>query len=1373
MTRPRWLALVVYPLVMLSSPGKMPADTKLFLYLDPGGVLHRAANTWDPSQFAGFVPHQQISYLWPAGPWFWMLDRLHIADWIAHRLWIASLLFFAGWGVHWLARQLGFRAHSALAAAFVYMLSPYVLAYISRTSVMLLPWAGLGWLLGCAILAARHGGWRYPACVALVVLTVGSTNATALALIAPVPIIWLLHAATSKEVTWRNAALAATRIGTLSLLASAWWIAFLGVQSRYGIDILSYTETLEAVSSTSIAPETVRGLGYWLNYIRDHAQATTDAARPYHTNLALLLTSYTLALIGLVGLALVKCNGRRFAAALLLVGTVLAVGVYPLSHPAPLFSAVADNTRSTLALALRSSTRALPMVMLALALGTAALVGTVGPISRQRVAAGSVALLAIVNLPALWTGGLVDRFLTRDQQPPSAWQLAVAAMDGDANTRVWQLPGAEFGAFRWGYTVDPPFPGLSSQPFISRDLQPLGSPAAMDLLYALDDRFQNGVVEADSIAAVARLFGVETIWVAGDMAFERFRTPRPEVTDALYRSAPDGLAAPTSYGESSVNEPAVPMLDEVAIADAWIGEPIPPVLLVDVQDMVAITRTKTSEVVLSGSGDGVVDAAASGLLTGQEVIFYSASLGPALADRIASAALVIVTDSNRDRAHHWRGSQDSTGFTENGLSGPDVGRFDSQDQRLPVFDASAIATLTYATSQHNAVVATASAYGYPLGYWAEYRAAMAIDGDPTTAWRVGGLGAQPVGESIALKTTSPITHLVLRQPSGDRRITEIDVVTSAGVQRVALGEVDTDVNLDAATSEVTIVIRSATPGSDSVGFAEIDTGLGRAEEVIVMPSDALSVVGDQPLALVMTRERVQATDRYRRDPETTIVRQFTLNDTQALTATVTVRLDARGDDEVLAELLGAPDARASGSLTGVLSARPWAAVDGDPTTAWHSPFGEAVGQWIEVTPAADVTTLELAQVIDDEHATITSVRVARDDQSNVVDLADSGRAALAVPAGTGPVRITVLATDAATTIDRRSGLAVGLPVAIAELIAPGLGDELLSNLSGLCRDDLLRIDDQRIALRVSGSTAAALAGEPLQVELCESSQVDLNAGLHILRSTAGLGLTVDRVVLQNQQIIERPPSDSPVNVEVTASDDERNITVGPCPEGCWLVFGEGFNDGWSATSAELGSLGDTTMVDGGFNGWWLAPHTETVHVRLTWAGQRPVDIALWISGLTALGCVVLAGWPIVRRRLPGRANLATPLSVNPQLIEPTFAWWPADRTSIATATASGVGTVVAAGLLVGPLGAVGAVAVTIATCGLWRRPALNVVAGVAGAAVSTLYVLAQAVRVGPMAGSPFLSAVSDAHQPFVLAIVLIASGSLSQQSTTPPPAGHR
>ncbi len=118
------------------------------------------------------MPHQTIGYLWPSGPWYWTFQHLGVPDWIAQRLWIGTILFAAGAGVRWCAKQLGLAGVLApLAAAVVYQMSPYVLPYISRTSVLLLPWAGLGWLIGLTVNAGRRGGWRDPALFALVVLT--------------------------------------------------------------------------------------------------------------------------------------------------------------------------------------------------------------------------------------------------------------------------------------------------------------------------------------------------------------------------------------------------------------------------------------------------------------------------------------------------------------------------------------------------------------------------------------------------------------------------------------------------------------------------------------------------------------------------------------------------------------------------------------------------------------------------------------------------------------------------------------------------------------------------------------------------------------------------------------------------------------------------------------------------------------------------------------------------------------------------------------------------------------------------------------------------------------------------------------------------
>ena len=71
-----------------------------------------------------------------------------------------------------------------------------------------------------------------------------------------------------------------------------------------------------------------------------------------------------------------------------------------------------------------------------------------------------------------------------------------------------------------------------------------------------------------------------------------------------------------------------------------------------------------------------------------------------------------------------------------------------------------------------------------------------------------------------------------------------------------------------------------------------------------------------------------------------MVREITVPAAQAFTPTVTVRLDQRATDAVLAGLLGITGAQASARLTGAPSAAGWSATDGDPATAWITPFGQ-------------------------------------------------------------------------------------------------------------------------------------------------------------------------------------------------------------------------------------------------------------------------------------------------------------------------------------------------------------------------------------------------------------------------------------------------
>src|SRR6185503_11481125 len=165
------LVLVAYVPFLLSSPGRLSSDTKQYLYLDPGRLLGRAPYLWDPHVAAGTVPHQQIGYLFPMGPYYWFMDVIGVPDWIAQRLWLGTITLFAFLGARWLFTMLGTRRSGALAGALVYGLSPYQLAFTARMSVLLLPWAGLPWLVGLTMRAVRRGGWRDPALFALITLT--------------------------------------------------------------------------------------------------------------------------------------------------------------------------------------------------------------------------------------------------------------------------------------------------------------------------------------------------------------------------------------------------------------------------------------------------------------------------------------------------------------------------------------------------------------------------------------------------------------------------------------------------------------------------------------------------------------------------------------------------------------------------------------------------------------------------------------------------------------------------------------------------------------------------------------------------------------------------------------------------------------------------------------------------------------------------------------------------------------------------------------------------------------------------------------------------------------------------------------------------
>lgn len=1268
-----WLSVVVlgllaYPAALSAAPGRMPSDSKLYVYLNPGRFLSDTTTTFDPRQFAGWVPHQHIAYLWPTGPWFWCFDRLGVPDWIAHRLWIGTLCVVAGLGVRWMARVLGLAPIAALVAAIVYQLSPYLLPYVSRTSVLLLPWAGLGWIVGCTVLAAARGRWRYPALIAVIVLTVGAVNATALAMIIPAPALWLVHAAWRGDIAWMRAVTTGAKVALLSTVVSLWWIVMLVIQGRDGADVLAYSESLASVSFTSTSTEVVRGLGYWLFYIRDGFGATTAASLDYMASGGIIAIGALLLACCLVGLVATRWAHRRYAAMLVGAGTILAVGVHPIDDPSPAMSVLVGDGEGGLALALRSSSRAVPVMVLGMALGAAMFVSAARtwsfrmPVVRRRLRldlalAAVVALLAVANLPALWNGGFVDPGLERDQDPPDAWLDAATALDAlPSGYRVLQLPGTEFGAYRWGYTVDQPLPALTERPLVTRDLLPLGSAPAMDLAFALDDRFQDGIAEVASIAPVARLLGVDTVWVTGDIAFDRFRLARPELVDDLL-TGPDaadaGLLAPDRFGAPVAMVPDIPMVDERSVSDPRIASPISPVSLVGVADPVPTVRVKTDEVVLSGDGAGIVDAAAAGVIDGDELLRYSGSLHGGRGDADLTTALrdasrLVVTDSNRDRAHHWRSSQDVTGFTEAGGPENDVLRFESGDQRLPVFDSSDPSTQTI-SEQNGPVHARASAYGEPFAYLPEHRPVMAVDGNPATSWTVADRSS-PLGEFIVLDVDEPFDHVTLRQPDTSpdaRSITAVDLtIGDRPARRIELDATSRegdgqriDVDPTTAPTSVTITIAATTTTQPpigaaigGVGFAEIDLGLGPTIEFIRPPIDGLTASSDAPdtpVSVVLTRLRVDPTDRWRSDPEPVLRRRFPVDRPTTFDTQATVRLDQRASGSTLATLLGervVDDAH----LTGVPTARGAAAFDGDASTSWITPFGEPTGHQVTIGGSGTAQTLRVTQPAGD-FSPVTELTVTDADGSLTVAVpGDGAPITLDRPVSLDGATVAISAVEPRTTIDRRFGEPVVLPAAISEVDFEGasLVSTPTATVTATCRDDLLSIDGEPVGVSFVAETDALLRGDAVDVEICDPPAT-WDVGDHDITTTSGAltGFQVDRIVLTEGPVVAPTPVAVPTITHQTRT--RRDIVVPACPSGCWLVFGEGYNPGWTA-STEAGSLGPPRLVDGNANGWYIEPSTTPLTVHVRWTAQRTLNIAFALSALGVLGAVALV--VIDRRR---------------------------------------------------------------------------------------------------------------------------------------------
>ncbi|MEL6893932.1 MAG: alpha-(1-_3)-arabinofuranosyltransferase family protein, partial [Actinomycetota bacterium] len=809
----RWYAVAAFVPAFLAEPGGISADTKTYLTVDPGRLMSQASSMWDPSVGAGTVPHQNIGYLFPLGPYHWLLDTVGVPSWIAQRLLWGLLVFAAAWGACRLGRLLGWSTTMAGITGLAYGFTPYVLSYLARLSVILFPWAAMPWLIVLAARLVRRPSWRTAATFAGLVALVGSVNATALVLAGLGPLVWVVADLATGRVRLGTAIRGLVPAALLSLGVSAWWIAGLWAQGSYGLPILRFTETYRAISGASTPAEVVRGLGYWFFYGGDRLDHWIGPSSSYTNDGWLILLGFGVAMGSLLGL-LIPFARRGTIVALFVVGMVMSVGGAPIGSSSVYGSWFADMAAdSTIGGALRSTTRAMPLVVLGLGAGFGALVDLArrrlvdrraasadrGVDPRLPVVVGS-AMLAGQMFP-WFIGTMTTDSLLRDDPVPAHIDALATHLDDTGEGRVLVMPGSDFAYPRTGGTIDPILPGVIDRPVLYRELVPQGSPATADLLNAFERRLHDGWSEPEAWPTIARLLDATAVVARNDHQYERFRLARP---GQLWPQLSAVFGDPDHQGPSVDDLTEIDLVDGITYADPTTVDRFPMVAAWDLatppdaSDPVTI-RPVDQAIVLDGSGDGIVDLAGAGLLRPETVAERAIRPRASLDDPDTppgSDHWWVVTDTNRRQGRRWSTIGSNLGPIEPVATRTDLDP-DQSDQRLDVFDDEVDPDRQTVAEHRGDIAAVRSSYtGSRIAYTPEDAPFMATDGDLFTAWRTAVFDdARGLEFHLDLRSPTDADHVVLIQPvTGvvDRFITRVRLTLSDDAGALRSVEVSLD-----------------------------------------------------------------------------------------------------------------------------------------------------------------------------------------------------------------------------------------------------------------------------------------------------------------------------------------------------------------------------------------------------------------------------------------------------------------------------------------------------------------------------------------------------------------------------------------------------
>ena len=133
-------------------------DTDIGLIRAPWQLAQTLGSAWNPNGF-GFDQTRSQALLFPVNATFTLMHLLRVPAGDETQLWLGLLLATAGTGMWWFlngwfARPSTWNVTVVITAAMGYMLSSFVIVIATDTTMFLLPYATLPWLLGITFRAA-------------------------------------------------------------------------------------------------------------------------------------------------------------------------------------------------------------------------------------------------------------------------------------------------------------------------------------------------------------------------------------------------------------------------------------------------------------------------------------------------------------------------------------------------------------------------------------------------------------------------------------------------------------------------------------------------------------------------------------------------------------------------------------------------------------------------------------------------------------------------------------------------------------------------------------------------------------------------------------------------------------------------------------------------------------------------------------------------------------------------------------------------------------------------------------------------------------------------------------------------------------------